>query len=122
MVDYQEQGTISVENMLKKAKEEYCPAENNGNAYIKERREIISQIDNPTLIGFTLKEFIDFLSEVYKRFGNMPVLQFNGESLCFTTFQLSDIDIVKKYFLVSSNAKQTFINLKDEKALTIFTM
>lgn len=70
--------------------------------------------------GMCLTDFIDYLTKIRDRFGNMPVLYFSHERGTFTMPSHFDIDVVKEYFQLSGNLASASANIKKEKALCLF--
>ena len=100
-------------------KDEFSPLRNPTNCcHQKELREVIKTLPSAEL---DLDNLIALLTHYRKKFGNMPVLNFHGKEGTFTWPSLMDIDVVKKYFTISGNTKDVFMNVHEEKALSWFT-
>ena len=70
--------------------------------------------------GMALNDFISYLTRIRDEFGNMPVAFFNGRTGCYTHPVPSDVDVVKQYFTVSGNLDGCNVDIKYEKALSLF--
>lgn len=120
-VDGKESARLSVKEAKEKASVFSPLSHSKENTFYKESEEIRAKIRNPSHYNyFDLKELIAFLQEVYSKFGNMPILYFNGSENIFSRPALSDIDIIKSYFIIRGNLGGTTIEIKNQKALSFF--
>ena len=120
VVDGKEKGIISLEEANEKINVELSPLSFN-NAYRKELIKLSKGIKSTHCVtGFDLEGLIEFLQKIHAKFGNMDVLYFNGRSRCYTRPILSDIDVVKKHFTLTGNLDSTYMNIKNDKALSLF--
>ena len=91
------------------------------NTFFEKTREIAKKArENSDSRKLDLKSYIDFLQGIYDEFGNMPVLGYRASSDCFYNCELSDIDVVKQHFTLSGDIKYQYMNIREDKALSIF--
>lgn len=91
------------------------------NVFSEEQHRIIKSVRKAGFhIGFDLEELIGYLQELYKQFGNMPVFYFDDDHNAFRKPELTDIDVVRKYFTIQANTKEQFMNIKNDRALSFF--
>ena len=120
VVDGKKKGIISLEKANEKIKAELSPL-SFGNAYSKELIKLSKDIKSTHCVtGFDLEGLINFLQKIHAKFGNMDVLYFDGRNGCYTRPSLSDIDVVKKHFILTGDLGSTYMNIKNDKALSFF--
>lgn len=101
--------------------EKYNPFTHPENTFGNEVHQLYKQsVEVNYACGMCLTDFIDYLTKIRDRFGNMPVLYFSHERDTFTMPSHFDIDVVKEYFQLSGNLASASANIKKEKALSLF--
>lgn len=97
--------------------DEYSPYLHSSTAtFYKDKEEMLENLNT-----MSLKTFIEFLTRIYNKFGDIPVLYFSGETGTFRSPCFNDIDIMKKYFTISGNTEETYLNIEEKPALSLFT-
>ena len=113
---------LSEAEAIKFAKNKFNPCINSRNIYYKERQEFNEEVFlQPYETPFNLKQFIEFLTKIYDKFGNMPVLCFDGKKQSFYVPVFANIDIVKNYFTTYwIESQEMCIDIHNSKALTFY--
>ena len=82
-------------------------------------RKTIRQLyhENYPIVDMTLKQAIDYLTQIYEKYGDMPFLVYSQEYKTFYNRTLYDFNVVSKYHLIGFNNRYQTMNIKNEKAL-----
>jgi len=73
--------------------------------------------ENYPIVDMTLKQAIDYLTQVYEKYGDMPFLAYSQEYKTFYNRTLYDFNVVSKYHLIGFNNRYQTMNIKNERAL-----
>lgn len=73
--------------------------------------------ENYPIVDMTLKQAIDYLTQIYEKYGDMPFLAYSQEYKTFYNRTLYDFNVVSKYHLIGFNNRYQTMNIKNERAL-----
>lgn len=73
--------------------------------------------ENYPIVDMTLKQAIDYLTQIYEKYGDIPFLVYNQEFKTFYNRTLYNFNVVSKYHLVGFNNRHLTMNIKNERAL-----
>ena len=72
--------------------------------------------ENYSIVDMILKQAIDYLTQIYEKYGDIPFLAYSQECKTFYNRTLYNFNVVYKYHLIGFNNKYQTMNIKNEKS------